>query len=209
MAQLFTMPWGGTGMEQLRQQTRFRTILQGEAAFCAGSFTTLSKSGVLVRTNPAMKNYQELFKQEFAGESRIQDMAGPGLPLGLQTLALEDAFRVLQKGKPPEQSRMGSSPRPVQTGTLHTAEAFIREERERLILLRDIMIGTIPVSPEKLEILLDECDYLWTHFPECAGAGGRRPSGEDISFLNRVRTEIDPLVRCFDIALQELENRAG
>jgi hypothetical protein len=44
----------------------------------------------------------------------------------------------------------------------------------------------------RLDFLLDELDYLWAHFPDCAGAGGRRPVSSDIAFLKRVRAEIEP-----------------
>ncbi|MDR0399710.1 MAG: hypothetical protein LBH51_02045, partial [Treponema sp.] len=53
----------------------------------------------------------------------------------------------------------------------------------------------------RLETLLDECDYLWAHFPECAETGGRRPGAGDISFLRRVRFEIDPFLKLWDLAL--------
>jgi len=50
---------------------------------------------------------------------------------------------------------------------------------------------------ERLNVLVDECDYLWAHFPDYSG--GRRPdlaenSPSALSFLKRVRAEIDPMV---------------
>jgi hypothetical protein len=192
--------------EGLRRQTRFRSLLNGDAAFSPGAFTVLSKSGLTVRTNPAMKQYQDLFKQEFAGDPRIQDITGPGLPLGVGTLSLEEACQVLQTGKPPVESSCSRVHREEKKQeSLNATKAFIRRERDTLLLLRDMLTGTLPISPEKLEVLLDEGDYLWAHFPECAGAEGRRPSGRDLSFLKRVRTEIDPLVECFDLALEALD----
>lgn len=189
--------------EALRRQTRFRSIFNGDLIFRPGAFTALSKSGLPVRTNPALKLYRDLFEKEFARDSRIRDIAGPGLPLGVKTLSLEDALRVLRGGDRPVQ-RVSLEKTHTDKKRAEAAGAFIRNERDALTMLRDILTGALPAAPEKLETLLGDCDYLWAHFPECAGTGGRRPSGNDRSFLNRVRTEIDPLIRCFDLALHEL-----
>ncbi|MHB9292039.1 hypothetical protein Holit_01127 [Hollandina sp. SP2] len=189
--------------ERLRQQTRFRSILMAEAAFRPGTGAIPSKAGLSQRTDPAMKTYRDLFEQEFAQDPRIQDITGLGLPLGLRSLSWEEALKVLGKGLPSESNRV---PQPWYKGAVLAAavDAFICRERDALMLLRDILTGNRSPVPETLEVLLDECDYLWAHFPECAGAGGRRPSGTDLSFLKRVRIEIDPLIKCFDLTLQEV-----
>ncbi|MDR3342930.1 MAG: DUF115 domain-containing protein [Treponema sp.] len=195
-------------LERLRRQTRFRDILNGEAAFRRGVFAAQSKSGVAVRSDPAMKTYRDLFEREFAGEPRMGDIAGglpgnpalpgsTGLPLGITILTPEAAFERL-KGVP---YTVHHDPVPPNRALQKTVAAFIRQERASLITLKGMLTGTAPTSPEHLETLLDECDYLWAHFPECAGTGGRRPRGTDISFLKRVRTEIDPFISIFERAL--------
>ncbi|MDR0568974.1 MAG: DUF115 domain-containing protein [Spirochaetaceae bacterium] len=233
--------------EELYRQTRFRSILNGDTAFRAGSFGAIAKSGIPVRTNPALKTYRDLFERTFAGISRIQDIAGPGLALGVQTLSLEEALRALQSGifshsatsdsedssfsffsqkenfstsseedtKNAQKENLSKKSftsseeeaKNAQKENLSkkkSAEAFIREERDRLIALRAILTGEISGNSETLETLLDEADYLWAHFPDCAGAGGRRPPGTDPSFIKRVRAEIDPLIRSFNLALADL-----
>jgi hypothetical protein len=79
---------------------------------------------------------------------------------------------------------------------------FIREERESLARLRDMLSGA--VQAEGLEGLLDRNDYLWAHFPDCAAREGQRPPATDLSFLKRVRVEIEPALRLFDRGLEEL-----
>jgi hypothetical protein len=86
-------------------------------------------------------------------------------------------------------------------------EIFVREERETLLSLRGILRGEIPPEGDGLEQLLDRVDYLWAHFPDCAGAGGRRPPGTDISFLKRVRVELDPCIALYDRIL--IDSAAG
>ncbi|MDR0629439.1 MAG: DUF115 domain-containing protein [Treponema sp.] len=192
--------------EGLSRQTRFRSILMAETAFRPGTGAARSKAGLSQRTDPVMKTYRDLFEQEFAKDPRIHDITGLGLPLGLRSLSLERALAVLGKGLP---SGSGGVPKPRHTGEAAIAAAvdtFICRERDALMLLRDILTGNRSKAPENLEALLDEGDYLWAHFPECAGAEGRRPSGTDLSFLKRVRIEIDPLVKLFDLTLQEVRS---
>jgi hypothetical protein len=67
---------------------------------------------------------------------------------------------------------------------------FVKNEIDMLEELLGILTGKR--TAERLDFLLDELDYLWAHFPDCAGGGGRRPPSSDIAFLKRVRAEIEP-----------------
>jgi hypothetical protein len=78
--------------------------------------------------------------------------------------------------------------------------AFIRHEIKILTELKAMLSGVVPPEPARLEELLDNADYLWAHFPECAGAG-RRPPSTDLSFLKRVRTEIEPFLKLWERSL--------
>jgi hypothetical protein len=194
-------------LEGLRRHNRLRGLITA-AAFRPGVFTARSKSGEPVLCDPAMKNYRELFEQEFSREERLADITGTGLPLGIGTLSPEAAFTRLQdtrktaaEGAPPA---FAAGTREQAEERRRTLETLVRRERESLITLRDILTGKGSAPPEDLEKLLDAADYLWAHFPECAGTGGRRPPGTDISFLKRVRTEIDPFIGIFDHLLRDL-----
>jgi hypothetical protein len=200
-------------LEGLRRHNRLAGLITA-AAFRPGVFTTRSKSGEPVLSDPAMKNYRELFEQEFSREERLADITGPGLPLGAGTLSPEAAFTLLREAAPPgEASAMPAANAPeTKAGLEERRQALtdlVHRERETLTTLRDILSGKDPASPEDLEKLLDNADYLWTHFPECAGAEGRRPPGTDISFLKRTRTEIDPFIGIFDLLLRELPGQAA
>jgi hypothetical protein len=187
--------------ERLRGQTRLAGLINADTAFRRGVVPAAACDGTPVRTDPAMKGYRDLFEREFAGESRFYSIAGPGLPLGVETLPLDKALALLGAGPPVKEEEAdipeGGSPR---RGVL---EAFMRREREELAELRDILTGAASVPEAQLEERLDNAGYLWAHFPECAGAEGRRPGAEDVCFLKRVRMEIEPFIGLWDRALAD------
>jgi hypothetical protein len=203
-------------LEKLRRQNRFRSLLNGETAFRKGAFKTQAKNGEPVYSDPSLQSYRDLFEQEFSAlpvsqknggdqqqlpqAGRLFDIAGTGLPLGIPVLSPEEAFALL-KSSAPDRPALAIPTLPDKA----LLRDFIGKEREKLALLKETLAGTSTASAS-LEELLDYCNYLWQHFPECAGTDGRRPSVQDISFLKRVRAEIDPFLRDFDISLQELEN---
>jgi hypothetical protein len=165
-----------------------------------------AKNNEPVRTDPALKGYRDLFEREFSGggfsrESRFRDINGPGLPLGLKSLSLEEAIAALRdRGPGLPESPAGKAPRP-RAEAAAVMRDFILRERDALANLREILSGSVPLAAARLETRLDEADYLWAHFPECAGAEGRRPGAGDISFLKRVRVEIEPFLELWDLAL--------
>jgi hypothetical protein len=197
-------------LEKLRRQTRFRSLIDPAAAFRKGCCAVPSKTGETVRSNGTMKNYRELFHYEFAARSggsgknrRIRDVAGSGLDLGLETLDVDAACAVLvpeASGGAPEDrggknaSRTGT----VAETTTKLLSEFMEAEISALQQLRGILTGEITARLDQLEPLLDRCDYLWSHFPDCAGAEGRRPEQTGTVFLKRVRAEIDPFIKIFE-----------
>jgi hypothetical protein len=189
-------------LEWLGKHTRLSGVLN-LSAFRKGVVSLPSKTGEPVLSDPGLRSYRDLFETEFGdpgGEGRLRDIEGSGLPLGIPVISLGEALALLE-GPAPEAAGpalLRGSP-PARTGL----EAFIRGEKEALEELRDMLAGGAIPRRDRLESLLDYCDYLWAHFPECAGAGGRRPPGEDLSFLKRVRAEIDPFRKLFSLSLKE------
>ena len=190
----------------LKTQTRFRRIFNA-AVFSSGVFSVVSKSGVSVYCNPIMKNYRDLFEREFADDERLRDIEGTGLSLGIKTITIKEAIEIL------ENKNFNHEPTQTNTNQCSNAEQYVRgvsvvsgknpelnnffqKEKKHLKELRNILTGDIAPDKNRLNILNDECDYLWAHFPDCTG--GRHPGLEDISFLKRVRTEIDPMLKLME-----------
>jgi hypothetical protein len=163
-----------------------------------------------------MRNYRELFEQEFSGDTGIFDIDGSGLALGVKTLRLDEAMGILfnrkgDEGKEEEDERRGEAFACSRTFIFsrEVMVEFVLGEKRRLLDLRGFLMGTVSGTAsgaEDFDKMLDDCDYLWAHFPECAGAGGRRQPSSDLSFLKRVRAEIDPFLKLWDMTLREIEN---
>jgi len=186
----------------LNRQNRFKRI-SNSAAYDSRSFAALSKSGLPVYSNPIMRKYRDLFEQEFGGDSRIFDIEGTGLPLGIKTLSMKEAIAILNNKNFYREIEALTAQHPVQVhevrGKNNELEIFFENELERLGVLRDIFTGKTEADEKRLYNLLDECDYLWAHFPDYAG--GRSPQPRDISFLKRARAELDPMMELIKRAM--------
>jgi len=80
--------------------------------------------------------------------------------------------------------------------------AFIDGEIAMLTELRAMLSGENSLDEERLVSLLNELDYLWAHFPDRAGKAGPA-SRNDESFLKRVRAEIDPFIKTWEVSRRE------
>jgi len=121
---------------------------------------------------------------------------------------MSEAMSVLRKNdaratgndKQPENERNRFS-----RGGKNELASFYKEEISRLVKLRDMLTGGIDADEFGLSLLVDECDYLWAHFPDYTG--GRPSDLSDVSFLKRIRAEIDPMIRLLENSLKTAEDR--
>ena len=190
---------------KINAKTRFCHFFN-MAAFKDSSIAAVSKSNKNVYTNPIMRNYRNLFEQEFGGDERVYDIEGTGLPLGVKTLSIDELKEEFNRElEPTVLTRTITNPNYAiedqvceKTGSFISGKkekinSFFESERKRLEELRGILTGEAAADKERLGVLTGECDYLWAHFPDYAG--GRTPDITDISFLNRMRVEIDIMLK--------------
>ena len=182
------------------KQNRFRSMINAGATFQDGTFSILSKTGTQIRSNPIMRNYRDIFEQEFGGNTKLMDINGPGLPLGIKIITPADAFAILSQAGKGTDSVLQPQMNTPSAGQKEKVTAFIQQEIDILTTIKDMLTGALPPDTTRLEELLETADYLWAHFPECAGAGGKRPCGTNLSFLKRVRAEIEPFLKLWEMA---------
>jgi len=188
----------------INMQNRFKGIVNA-AAFAHGAYRAVSKTGTTVYSSPVMRRYRDLFEQEFGNDSRIFDIEGSGLPLGVKTLSREKACEYLSQRQECAECAPESGGR--ENLSLSAITNFRITEKKRLEELKSILSGETAPGKERLKTLIDECDYLWAHFPDYSG--GLRPELDEdksgaLSFLKRVRAEIDPMIRTLDFSLKDI-----
>jgi len=191
---------------KLNKKTRLLQFFNN-AAFDETAIAAVSKSGENVYTNPVMKNYRALFEQEFGGDERVYDIEGTGLPLGVKTLSIDEVMEELKKennhrehgghGGENEETVRVRTVKPEVCGKKEKINSFYENEKKMLAELRGILTGEAEANQERLNALITECDYLWAHFPDCAGRNNdsQKKYLNEKSFLKRVRAEIDPMLK--------------
>lgn len=195
---------------KLNKQNRFYGLLN-TAAYNDYSINAVSKSGIPVFTSPAMKNYRNLFENEFSVDSRLFDIKNSGLPLGIKTLSAEEAMLVLNDNKEIENNESNicfgvtGNEKEVNTRLI----SFFRKELEQLEELKNILTGETAAEREQVNNLITECDYLWAHFPDCAGNNtvdntDNTQRFKELSFLKRLRAEIDPMMKLINLNLRSV-----
>lgn len=172
-----------------------------------------------VYTDPVLRGYRDLFEREFGSSNRMYDMGSFGLPLGVPRLTVEEAARILRSDGADKRTdplggpqRIGSIPDGGLKKNIELKEGlrnFLKDEQERLFQLRDLLSGTTGGTVQESEArrLILEVDYVWAHFPEYAAADRSANLVLEPSFLKRLRAELDPFIKYYRIARQELENR--
>jgi len=202
---------------KINRQNRFNGLLSTEA-YKEQSFAVLSKINIedqnfgaqgnsikdsAVFSSPVMRHYLEMFKNEFGEDRRLLDIAGTGVSLGLKTLTINDFLNLLTVNEKREvkNEETGQKPDKILKSDENRQNiiSFFESELERLLKLRGFLTGEAEVNTENLSVLIDECDYLWAHFPDYAA--GRKSNLSDVSFLKRIRAELDPMIKLIKNAI--------
>ncbi|GAB1484072.1 DUF115 domain-containing protein [Treponema sp.] len=193
-------------LDRLRSCTRLQPLIDPSPAFRPRVVREKGKEGFWVWTDPALKSYRDLFKREFEKSGRVFDIGCQGLELGIQRWPVERLWDTYEDTRAQEPAI--PAPREQHWG-FDQVLRFLQAEQKRLSFLRDSLSGKLELDEARVEKLIDECDYLWAHFPECAGAEGQRPILSDSSFLKRIRAEIEPFSKALKRAEEELSRRSS
>lgn len=177
---------------QLRNITRLHPTSIG-TNFNSGFYEKTQDGNTVLTTNTLMY-YSAIFKDNFAQEQNIFNMAHQGLPLGIKKVSLEYFEEYIHRSQTNNVIPMAKTVVPNDYPSPETVKQLYCEEKEKLIKLRQ-GLTTGNLDKKQLLALLESMDYLYLHFPD-----GHKASLE-ISFLKRVRAEIDFFLK--DITLGE------
>ena len=184
-------------LSRLVNNNCFNSLLNADNAFRKGTYTLKSKSGHTVRTDPVMMNYRNLYENEFGSNPRLFDISGPGLFLGTNTIAADKVFDLLNTSA--ASAGLFVSGEKVHISSEQVVD-FVTGEIGIINEIKNILSGNIPLDELRLDKLLDDADYLWAHFPDYRQQIGAK----DLSFYKRVRMEIEPFLKLWDMTLKSL-----
>jgi len=188
--------------------SRVAPILSVVPDFAEGATVATAKNGAAVRTNPSLAGYADLCAASFrnAHPAGIFDIGEEGLECGMIRISEQEASSLLDRFGRAEGETDGrvvrggyEPPRQIKSGSRETICAFLAEEKKRLETIRSALTGESAVDDRSLRESIAEADYLFAHFPD-----GHAPKFDDVSFLRRVRVEIDFFLKTIDIALGEM-----
>lgn len=187
----------------MRTHNRLHPIGSPDAAYKKGAIQ-ISKNCF---SDTALSGYGRLFVEHFSATKNLYNLAKTGYPLALQHATIEDIVTAVNS--PLSKSELLnvniSRPQIEQTGQFTqnklVANHFYKAEQDRLVLIKQILTqkpqkklktahssSTTPQESQKAKLLslIDECSYLYLHFPD-----GYKKARLEQDFLNRVRAGID------------------
>lgn len=187
--------------EMMNESNRLSPAGNPSAAFKAGAFFIEGKTGSQAACDPALKSYAELFSARYKNTENLYDLSPWGIDLTLPRISEADACRLMEAFSA-RTNRREPAAREGETSyaaakksekenangreKIRAISAFYEEEKKRLHTLRAALTGEQPVGEADLKARLEECSYLYVHFPDA-----RHGAVLSQSFLNRVRSEID------------------
>lgn len=187
--------------EMINESNRLSPAGNPSGAFKAGAFFIEGKDGSQAACDPALKSYTELFSARYKNTENLYDLSSSGIDLALPRISEADACRLMEafsartnRREPAAHEGETSSAAAKKSEKENTngrekipaISAFYEEEKKRLHTLRVALTGEQPLGEADLKALLEECSYLYVHFPDA-----RHGAVLSQSFLNRVRSEID------------------
>ncbi|WP_027729270.1 6-hydroxymethylpterin diphosphokinase MptE-like protein [Treponema sp. C6A8] len=167
--------------ERFLKNSRLFPLANFGASFGFSSEKVIGKNNSAVYTTRTLKNYAELFKGLFAGTPNLFDAASTGLELGLPHKSPEISTA--------SENQNADAGKTFSQAQISAIKEYFASERAALEELRDLLTGKISLPESERTSRITELaaprEYLYLHF-----ADGVRFSS-DISFLKRIRTEID------------------
>ena len=178
------------------------TFLKANRVKPAGSYHSLGnptttkqagKSG-MVYSDQILSYYRQIFCDRFQGVTAAYDVGQKGFDLALERRDFSQVITEIS-GTKKVSAKEGDSIKDIAGNNQKLAKKIWEFYSKEEVVLQELREGlsTGNICQERILEILEEADYLYLHFPD-----GYKPS-LDISFLKRVRSEIDFFLK--DIAL--------
>ncbi|WP_191018017.1 6-hydroxymethylpterin diphosphokinase MptE-like protein [Treponema zioleckii] len=190
-------------LQRLASTNRLTPVENYGAAFRPGAKFFIGKNNVPIFTDIGLSGYAEQFLQAFYGQQNLYDLGFQGIPLGIQQCNYEQFLDFVQQIHSEE--KFSTKNIFVKQTSKGQILAFLEGEEKALNRMKELLIFGNDVAccgktvTQELSELLQQREYLYLHFPD-----GFKCDVENVSFLKRVRSEIDFFLKDIKRSLQEL-----
>ena len=186
-------------INQLCSSNRFKPIENYRAAFRGGASKSQGKGNTLVFTDTALASYAKSFTDFFSGTQNLFDAGKQGLYLGLPQIDSESVKAYFG----------GFSCKPLNLQDIlkvkdckAAVKEYLTAEEKALNRIKELLMFGKDVEScsstieEELSYLISKREYLFLHFPD-----GYKCDTSDLSFLKRVRSQLDFFLKDIKLAL--------
>lgn len=163
------------------RNNRLKSLYPCESVFPNGMMRLKGKNDKNIYSTPILQSYASLYKRLFSHLSNIFDIAKVGMFLR-DGISEELALKHIKDFYKQESAYISLQKDEIETKPLIN---YLKKEKEKLEILKNMLIGVDSFDEKKFNSILKTCDYLYSHFPDGAFAT------TNISFLKRIRIEIE------------------
>ncbi|MBR1535921.1 MAG: DUF115 domain-containing protein [Treponema sp.] len=193
-------------ISRLCSTNRLSPVENYAAAFKNGAKRIIGKNGTEVFTDTGLDGYAKSFVDAFSATQNLYDIGKQGLPLGIHYLEKPDSLPQQFYGQnevkiPPNKSLSGHNQEKLQEikAYLEGEESALNRIKELLMFGQDVASCSMSLE-EELYSLIAMREYLFLHFPD-----GYKCAVQDLSFLKRVRGQIDFFLKDIKKGLSKLQ----
>ncbi len=184
----------------LDAHNRLNPLFRGESSFGPNSYYFAGKDGTATLTTPSLSGYGRTFSVRYGHVSNLFDISLEGMDTGAERKSLESAMEMVQCFSQNNISQVIAAEE-NQFYSVEKVKDFLLSEKSSLEELKNILITG--KKSDKIVPLLKDREYLYLHFPD----GYKGPSS-DLSFLNRVRAEIDFFIKDITFSLNVIDKKS-
>ncbi len=177
--------------EALQSCTKLSPIGNVAMSFRHGTFLFNNSNETLV-SDSGLKVYADLFNERYKNIKNVFNLSNYGMVSPSFYCATEKAVQILSAYS----SQRTSTIKVKNDDNTKAVDIFYKQEKERLETIKNMLTGAIGLNEEKLLGLLEDCSYLYEHFPD----GHKGPVLRQ-DFLNRVRGEVDVFLKQLTITM--------
>ncbi len=177
--------------EALQNCTRLSPVGNVAMSFRHGTFLCKSSNKTLV-SDSGLKVYSDLFNGRYKNIKNVFNLSEYGMVSPSFYCNTEKAEQILSTCI----SKHADTVKIQKDDNTKVVDIFYSQEKENLETIKNMLTGVIDLNEKKLLELLEDCSYLYDHFPDGhLGATLRQ------DFLNRVRSEVDVFLKQLTITM--------